>query len=424
MKFVVWGNGTRGRHVVCSRLRQDIIAIVEKDKALQGGQYENINIISPDIYINEYRDYPVLVTPAYAEKEIIKQLNSVGIYWAFSYADEWISIICLFQLLSIDDMLSNYNQKETLAIWGYNALAIFLYDYLCNKGYSCVIILNDLINEDIKTYLEKILNVKLESKEDCRRNRNRILLTTYMSESEKVFFSGNKIEQYYDLVWEMDRFYNPLIEKYKAIHIGKRCFIVATGPSLGVADLEKLYQNKEICISMNGIFATFADTSWRPDYYIVQDPGALKMWKSQIINFEARAKFIADVAYEQAEDLGIKWHSIMLTKDDEIMDVSDDFAQGVFSYGSVTHAALQLAVYMGFTEIYLLGVDCNYVKGDSNNHFYKEKKIEQSGANTDHMKSGYRSIKAYADSNGIKIYNATRGGMLEIFERVNFDSLF
>ena len=27
-------------------------------------------------------------------------------------------------------------------------------------------------------------------------------------------------------------------------------------------------------------------------------------------------------------------------------------------------------------------------------------------------------------SNGIKIYNATRGGALEVFERVDFDSLF
>ena len=36
----------------------------------------------------------------------------------------------------------------------------------------------------------------------------------------------------------------------------------------------------------------------------------------------------------------------------------------------------------------------------------------------------YQSAKKYADAHGIKIYNATRGGNLEVFERVDFDSLF
>jgi hypothetical protein len=36
----------------------------------------------------------------------------------------------------------------------------------------------------------------------------------------------------------------------------------------------------------------------------------------------------------------------------------------------------------------------------------------------------YSAAKKFADENGIKIYNATRGGKLEVFERVDFDSLF
>ncbi len=33
------------------------------------------------------------------------------------------------------------------------------------------------------------------------------------------------------------------------------------------------------------------------------------------------------------------------------------------------------------------------------------------------------AAKNYADSHGIKILNATRGGKLEVFERVNFDEI-
>ena len=40
------------------------------------------------------------------------------------------------------------------------------------------------------------------------------------------------------------------------------------------------------------------------------------------------------------------------------------------------------------------------------------------------MVLAYKSAKKYADSHGIRIYNATRGGKLEVFERIDFDSLF
>ncbi len=36
----------------------------------------------------------------------------------------------------------------------------------------------------------------------------------------------------------------------------------------------------------------------------------------------------------------------------------------------------------------------------------------------------FNVAKEYADQNGVKIYNATRGGMLESFERIDLDSLF
>lgn len=41
-----------------------------------------------------------------------------------------------------------------------------------------------------------------------------------------------------------------------------------------------------------------------------------------------------------------------------------------------------------------------------------------------HQLRGYVAAKQYADSHGIKIYNATRGGKLEVFTRVDFGSLF
>ena len=79
---------------------------------------------------------------------------------------------------------------------------------------------------------------------------------------------------------------------------------------------------------------------------------------------------------------------------------------------------------MGFTEIYLLGVDCNYLMNSRNNHFVEDEKEDKEDHKVDSMLLNYKSAKNYADANGIKIFNATRGGALEVFERVNFDQLF
>ena len=79
---------------------------------------------------------------------------------------------------------------------------------------------------------------------------------------------------------------------------------------------------------------------------------------------------------------------------------------------------------MGFSEIYLLGVDCNYKRGSQNNYFYQEKEKDNIDHDEERMIMAYQSARNYADFHGIKIYNATRGGMLEVFDRVDFDSLF
>lgn len=126
---------------------------------------------------------------------------------------------------------------------------------------------------------------------------------------------------------------------------------------------------------------------------------------------------------------------------------SSDCSRRVYTAGTITYEMLQLAVYMGFQEIYLLGMDFSYsverhndnsiTKNGVCNHmkeieweeqkFYKaiSKKYNESYmADIDLQLAGYKAAKEYVDSHGIEIYNATRGGKLEVFPRVNFDDLF
>ena len=80
---------------------------------------------------------------------------------------------------------------------------------------------------------------------------------------------------------------------------------------------------------------------------------------------------------------------------------------------------------MGIKEIYFLGVDATGINGEDEKyeHFYSETKLT-SQCKAKQVILAYETAKKYAENHGIKIYNATRGGELEIFDRVNFDTMF
>ena len=105
---------------------------------------------------------------------------------------------------------------------------------------------------------------------------------------------------------------------------------------------------------------------------------------------------------------------------------SDDSSKVVFAANTIEYSAIQLAVYMGFSEIYLTGCDCNYTSPKKHfNHDTNEKieskiKLDEIG---NLMLASYRAAKKYTDTHPVKIYNATRGGKLEIFPRVNLDDV-
>ncbi|ODG92009.1 MULTISPECIES: 6-hydroxymethylpterin diphosphokinase MptE-like protein [Bacillaceae] len=219
-------------------------------------------------------------------------------------------------------------------------------------------------------------------------------------------------------------------EKLKDIknkHLGERCFIVATGPSLKIEDLEKL--RGEITFSMNSICLAFDETDWRPTYYGIQCIGNYLRFEEDIKNLDSECKFIGEPILKRAEIpeeyyvypmnmLNHYWlHTEYNTK------FSDDAFAVVYDGYSIAYSLIQIAVYMGFKEIYLLGADCNY-SSDLNHHFKNydcfDPTYSVAGIKMIHA---YSVAKKYADSNNIKIFNATRGGMLEIFERVDLDDV-
>jgi hypothetical protein len=124
-------------------------------------------------------------------------------------------------------------------------------------------------------------------------------------------------------------------------------------------------------------------------------------------------------------------HSGMIQdRDVDIIPETWHLDEGLCRFGSTFHIMLQQAVIEGkYEEIYCIGLDLNYVEGQTDNYFDPVYQIKHWGAkladrtNRTHVLA-HEIAREGAKAKGITIYNATRGGALDVYPRVNFDSLF
>ena len=235
------------------------------------------------------------------------------------------------------------------------------------------------------------------------------------------------------------------IQRYRNFYEGRRCFIIGNGPSLTIRDLETLKKFGEISIASNSIYNLFGDTEWRPSIYTVHDFQEIKKTREKISEVKTDLKIIAMSASGRVYDIDDAILIRLIEPEKGAVRFSDDISRCVYDGGTVTYVSIQCAVYMGFSEIILLGVDHSFareqtkdgritVNDEIKNHFQKYQTNEFWGNGQtdeeavvfplDFATDAFIVAKNYADEHGIRILNATRGGKLEVFERVDFDSLF
>jgi Uncharacterized protein conserved in bacteria len=220
--------------------------------------------------------------------------------------------------------------------------------------------------------------------------------------------------------------------KYKGIHDGERCFIICTGPSLTLTDCELLKNEKTFC--MNSFCKVYGDTYFRPTYYGLQDRIVYGSMKDELMMHykDANNVFVADRIVWHSE-IGTKWTVFPLNMsyaayarwfDKKFYaKFSADPYRIVYDGFSITMGLIQIAVYMGFKHIYLLGADCSFPAGEKI-HFVESGVVDSTISTArERNLAGYIAAKKYADAHGINIYNATRGGELEVFPRVKLEDV-
>lgn len=225
------------------------------------------------------------------------------------------------------------------------------------------------------------------------------------------------------------------IRKFQNSCKGEKCFIVGNGPSLQKEDLEMLKSKGYKTFASNRIYLIFPQTEWRPDYYFMSDAKLIKQYNDEMKEFPKEKQFFPE-KYKEILQEGNFYHSIPFNYEEE-SKFSKNAGRGVYQSCSITTEMIQFAYFMGFKEIYLIGVDFNYItnnKASDHEYIYSgEKNYFVDGylkpgeiADIPNLKAnilGFMAARKAIEEEGKIIKNATRGGKLEVFERVNIDQL-
>ena len=229
------------------------------------------------------------------------------------------------------------------------------------------------------------------------------------------------------------------LKLYRNKYYQKRCFIVGTGPSLRLEDVAAL-EKEHIFLCNYGI--TLCDKlQFQPDFYVIGDPRAYEEIVTEFGKHRTKEMFQVDMTdyrrymKKQKGTFNTEW--IHLPGERSFFYVqrflrrpwsfSNDISSAIYSGASVVYYCYQLAAYMGFKEIYLLGMDCDY--SGQHQHFItfdKEGDLnlkKNSGYYQDNFIKMHMCAAWNCSKHGISIYNVSRGGKLDIFERKDLNEV-
>ncbi len=222
----------------------------------------------------------------------------------------------------------------------------------------------------------------------------------------------------------------------KDIHKGKRAFVIANGPSLKQTDMSRL--KNEFTFGVNRIYLMFPELGFSTTYLTVVNDLVIEQTASDLAAL-SMPKFIAWRSRRHfPADLPTSHLPTFLYTSYTGRSFSTDVRGRVWEGATVTNVTLQLAFHMGFQQVILVGLDHNYAttgkpnstvtsQGDDPNHFssaYFGKGFRWQLPDLETSEIGYAMARDAYHNAGREILDATIGGKLTIFPKVDYNSLF
>lgn len=211
-----------------------------------------------------------------------------------------------------------------------------------------------------------------------------------------------------------------------------KAYVIGNGKSLTIQDLDLLQGRRSY--ACNRINLVYPMTAWRPSVYVHPESLApdidyikenidlgVECWIGE--HYAKPPVGVMDI--EERENVHfIKDCHHHLYRFDTI-ELDEWHLPQLCSFGGSVNVMMQLAVMQGYDEIILLGCDLDY-KDKKQNHFHPD--YEHGGE----QPAFYASRNAFfghiqalnwirRKKKNVTVYNATRGGLLEIWERVRLE---
>ena len=226
------------------------------------------------------------------------------------------------------------------------------------------------------------------------------------------------------------------LAELKDIHKGKRTFIIGNGPSLKQTDLSKL--KNEITFGMNRIYVIFPEIGFHTTYFAATNNLVIEQFHDDILALPM-PKFLAWRSHHYfSPELPLSNIPTFLYTSYTGPRFSYDVRGRVWESATVTNVTLQIAFHMGFDQVVLIGVDHNFAskgeanktvvsEGDDPNHVtpnYFGKGVRWQLPDLDTSEIGYALARDHFRKAGREVIDATVGGKLTIFPKVDYNSLF
>ncbi len=221
------------------------------------------------------------------------------------------------------------------------------------------------------------------------------------------------------------------LKEFKDKYTGKRVILICNGPSIKETDLSLIKDEYTICL--NRFYIYFDKIGFIPNFYVCMVDLVLEQFKDDIEKLPC-IKFVNWRLHNF-------FHSTQFLKEGYSFNpyFQEDITKPMHGGGTVTYTSLQLAYYMGFKEVVIIGMDHNfkekglastvevrsYEKDES--HFdpnYFPKGTKWILPDLDKSEYSYHLANVFYNNNNRKILDATVGGHCQVFDKVDYYSYF
>jgi len=234
--------------------------------------------------------------------------------------------------------------------------------------------------------------------------------------------------------------------KFRNMYAGRRCFVIGNGPSLSKQDLSPL--ENEITIAMNSFNRHPIIEKWQPTFFCMAEPTETltpEQLALELKNIAAQAHFFRiehkerfdKYRYLDPENVYYLKTSLSLCDWPKWDRYSFDFSKTIPGFQNTSLMAIAIALYIGCSPIYLVGLDHDWLaERNVSTHFYTTTPGDIRHADLSDWSyrklvemvlvvwSSHERLRDLADRMRVTIYNATGGGYLDVYPRVEFNSLF